>query len=186
MSDNLINVSKSRIAKSFVVVPSSVKIEVANDLLKFYNSANSLYLKLHKGVDFSHIDGKLFFVEKSSENVKFAGTLRAVSANFIKGLTEGFSKTLKLVGVGFKASVSGNKINMNLGYSHPVEFELPNGVSAVSESATVLKVSSHDPVLLGDVVAKMCRLRKRDSYKGKGVINTNAQYVVALKEGKKK
>lgn len=180
------NVSKSRVAKKPVDFPSSLKMSIKDKVLTISNSEKSLSVKIPSGVNVVNDDGKIFVSESMRQFSKFAGMMRSVVRNFVEGLTSGFTKNVKLVGVGFKASVVNQKININLGYSHPIEFELPEGVTAVSSSATNLQISSHDKVLLGNAVAKMRKLRKRDAYKGKGVIDQNAQYQIPLKEGKKK
>lgn len=180
------NVSKSRVAKKPVDFPASLKMDIKDKVLTISNSEKSLSVNIPSGVNVVNDNGKIFVSESMRQFSKFAGTIRSVVRNFVEGLTSGFTKNVKLVGVGFKASVANQKININLGYSHPIEFELPEGVTAVSSSATNLQISSHDKVLLGDTVAKMTRLRKRDAYKGKGVIDQNAQYKIPLKEGKKK
>lgn len=184
MSDNLIKVSKSRVAKKGVEVPSAIAMIFTDGLATFSNASESLSIKVPFGVDLVNESGKLFVVERSKNYLRFAGTIRSVIAHFVEGLTKGFSKNLKLVGVGYKASVSLDTITMNLGYSHPVVFNLPRGVSAIASSPTELKISSHNLVLLGDTVAKITRLRKKDSYKGKGIRDISVP--VILKEGKKK
>ena len=113
-----------------------------------------------------------------------SGTTRALLNNYVVGLDKGFVKAMKLVGVGYRAAVKGNVLNLVLGYSHPIDFELPKGVTAEVPSQTEVVLKSFDKALLGQVAAKVRAFRAPEPYKGKGV--RYADEVIHIKEAKKK
>ena len=111
------------------------------------------------------------------------GLTRTLINNMVSGVTKGFERVLEINGVGYKAEVKGNILVLNMGYSHPVNFELPNGVSAAVEKATTIKLSSIDKELVGQVAANVRAVRKPEPYKGKGI--KYAEETILRKEGKK-
>ena len=123
-------------------------------------------------------------VKESKEAWMHTGTTRALLNNMVKGVSEGFERRLQLIGVGYKAAVAGNKVNLNLGYSHPIEYVLPEGVTAETPTATEIVLKSNDKQKLGQAAANIRGYRPPEPYKGKGVRYSD-EYV-ARKEAKKK
>ncbi len=145
-----------------------------------------------EGITFKQDDGTLTAERKSDEKSAIHGLARALANNAVIGVTEGFSKQMDVVGVGFKADIQGRKLVFALGYSHPVVYELPEGIEASSERLptkstiqqyqTTLTLKGLDKQLLGQVAAELARLRKPDAYKGKGIRYSDRYY--RLKQGK--
>jgi large subunit ribosomal protein L6 len=128
-----------------------------------------------------------FFPEREDSSLLALWGLSArLAANMVQGVTDGFTERLSIVGVGFNASVSGNILSMSLGYSHKIKFLIPPGIAMTCETPTKLSVSGIDKQLVGQVVARICRMRKFDPYKGKGVFPERLASSMRRKEGKKK
>lgn len=176
--------SKSRVAKVPLDI-SAVKVSFLSlDVIEISGAKGVLSFKMPRGVRLYNIDSAIHVAEEDLSFLAIAGTVRSILASMIKGVTVGFTKVLKLSGVGFKASVEGNKIIMSLGYSHPVIFDLPDVISATLISPTSFSLHSCNAVLLGDIVYKIKMLRKLNLYKGRGIYEEG--YSFALKEVKKK
>ena len=178
----------SRVAKKEITIPSSVNFECANGVIKVSNGNKSLSQPLHPSVQMEKSDTGVSFspIVHSGEREcwAMAGTTRALVANMVKGVTEGFTIGLQLVGVGYRAKLEGRKVVFTLGKSHPDVFQLPDGVDVQIEKDVNMSLSSIDKQLLGQVAANMVALRKPDAYKGKGV--RRAGVTLKLKEVKKK
>jgi large subunit ribosomal protein L6 len=155
----MLNIKKGSIEKSYVV-PSRLKVEISNE-----------------GIALTPRD------DAQLTNTLWGTSQRNIS-NIVKGLAEGFKVVLELVGVGYKAAVQGKKLILQLGYSHDIEHEIPEGISIVCASPTSISVSGNCKKQVGDVVAQLRKYRKPEPYKGKGVIRTGE--FVYRKEGKKK
>ncbi len=164
----------SRIGKLPIELPDGVKAEIAGHLVKVQGPKGSLERTVREEVTVVLEDGKLVLTRKddTKESRAFHGMERALVNNMVTGVSQGFEKILELIGVGYRADVKGNVINLGLGYSHDIDFPVPEGVTAslLKEGRDVaLKLESIDRQLLGQVAAKIRGLRKPEPYKGKGV-----------------
>ncbi|HYE66755.1 MAG TPA: 50S ribosomal protein L6 [Pyrinomonadaceae bacterium] len=182
----------SRIGKKAITVPKGVTVTIHDNELEVKGPKGVLRSPIPEGITFS-LEGDQLQAERSSDELAARhGLARALANNAIVGVTEGFSKQLDVVGVGYKADVQGKRIVFSLGYSHPIEFPLPEGVEAKAERLpaktsiqqyqTTLTLSGIDKQKLGQVAADMHKLRKPDAYKGKGVRYAGEQ--LKLKPGK--
>jgi len=182
----------SRIGKKPITIPKGVTVDIKEGELEVKGAKGLLRTPIPRGVTFK-IDGESLIAERSSDDqAALHGLARALANNAIQGVTAGFSKQMDVVGVGYKADVQGKKIVFSLGYSHPIDFPLPEGIEAKAERLTTkgniqqyqttLTVSGIDKQKLGQVCAEMHKLRKPDAYKGKGV--RYADVPLKLKPGK--
>ncbi|MGN0902745.1 MAG: 50S ribosomal protein L6 [Succinivibrio sp.] len=176
----------SRIAKEPVVVPQGVEVTLDGQNVTIKSKKGQMSLNVHPLVTVTFEDGKLKVAQAadSSESNMQSGTTRALLNNMVVGLDKGFERALKLVGVGYRAAVKGKVLNLVLGYSHPIDFELPEGVTAETPSQTDIILKSFDKALLGQVAAKVRAFRAPEPYKGKGV--RYADEIIHIKEAKKK
>lgn len=176
----------SRVGKKPVVLPKGVEVRIDQDLVEVKGAKGTLSLKLHPSVGAKIEDGELRVAPHvaSGEAWAMCGTMRSLVNNMVSGVSEGFQKKLIINGVGYRAQVQGDKLTLNLGFSNPVEFKVPQGVSVEAPSATELVVKGIDKQQVGEVAAKIRAFRPPEPYKGKGVRYENEQ--VLLKEGKKK
>jgi large subunit ribosomal protein L6 len=182
----------SRIGKKPISIPKGVTVTIKDRELEFKGTKGVLKTPIPEGITFKQEDESLVAERASNEQSALHGLARALANNAIKGVTEGFSTQMDIVGVGYKADVQGKKIVFSLGYSHPIEFPLPEGIEAKAERLTTkgniqqyqttLTVSGIDKQKLGQVCAEMHKLRKPDAYKGKGV--RYADVPIKLKPGK--
>jgi large subunit ribosomal protein L6 len=176
----------SRIANYPVVVPDKVEVTVGADEISVKGPLGTLTRKVSQRVKIERIEDRLEFKmnENSRQANALSGTTRALVANMVTGVTKGFEKKLTLVGVGYRAQAQGDKLNLTLGYSHPVVHELPQGIKAETPTQTEIVIKGTDKQLVGQVAAEVRRYRSPEPYKGKGVRYTGEQIV--LKETKKK
>lgn len=176
----------SRVANSPVSLPSGVNVTAAGQNITVKGGKGTLSLDVHQSVEVSQNDNVLSVSAKnaSKQANALAGTTRALLNNMVVGVSEGFTKKLELVGVGYRAKASGKTLNLTLGFSHPVDYELPEGVKAETPSQTEVVLSSADKQLLGQVAAEIRAYRPPEPYKGKGV--RFADEHVRRKEAKKK
>jgi large subunit ribosomal protein L6 len=182
----------SRIGKKPISIPKGVTVTIKDRELEVKGTKGVLKTPIPEGISFKQQDETLVAERSSAEQAALHGLARALANNAIKGVTEGFSQQMDIVGVGYKADVQGKKIVFSLGYSHPIEFPLPEGIDAKAERLTTkgsiqqyqttLTVSGIDKQKLGQVCAEMHKLRKPDAYKGKGV--RYADVPIKLKPGK--
>ena len=182
----------SRIGKKPITIPKGVTVTIKDRELEVKGTKGVLKTPIPAGIAFKQEDEALVAERSSDEDAALHGLARALANNAIKGVTEGFSQQMDIVGVGYKADVQGKKIVFSLGYSHPIEFALPEGIEAKAERLTTkgniqqyqttLTVSGIDKQKLGQVCAEMHKLRKPDAYKGKGV--RYADVPLKLKPGK--
>lgn len=173
----------SRVANNPVQLPSGVEIKVDGQDLSVKGSKGTLAMSVAEGVQVSQDDNALTIAY--DENAKaIAGTTRALVANMVKGVSEGWEKKLVLNGVGYRANVSGKTVNLTVGLSHPVAYELPEGVSAETPSQTEIVVTGIDKQVVGQVAANIRGFRPPEPYKGKGI--RYADEYVRRKEAKKK
>src|SRR5438046_3012811 len=182
----------SRIGKKPISIPKGVTVNIQADQLEVKGTKGVLKTPIPEGITFK-LEGEALIAERSSnEQAALHGLARALANNAIQGVTVGFSKQMDVVGVGYKADVQGKRIVFSLGYSHPIEFPLPEGIEAKAERLTTkgsiqqyqttLTISGIDKQKLGQVCAEMHKLRKPDAYKGKGV--SSADVPIKLKPGK--
>ena len=160
----------SRIGKNPVEIPADVKVTADGNVITFAKGNKSLALDTKGNVEFSIEGNTLTFknLSDSREHRAFWGTYRAISANMIEGLTKGFQKQLEINGVGYRAAVKGKVLNLQLGFSHDINYDLPDGIEASVEK-NVITLKSHDKQLLGQVAAEIRSFRPPEPYKGKGV-----------------
>ena len=176
----------SRVAKSPVAIPAGVEIKRDGKKILVKGSKGQLELDIHANVDVSQKENVLTFEPKdgAKHSRALAGTFRALVNNMVTGVTSGFEKRLQLVGVGYRAQAKGNSLTLNLGFSHPVVYSLPKGVSAETPSQTEILVKGIDKQLVGQVAAEIREFRRPEPYKGKGVRYADER--VRRKEAKKK
>ena len=175
----------SRVAKNPVKLPQGVEIKLDGQDISVKGAKGSMDLVLHSTVEVVEKDGMLHFADREgSVNMAMAGTTRALVQNMVTGVTDGFERKLQLVGVGYKAQAKGQVLNLALGYSHPIDYQLPEGVSAETPSQTDIIIKGIDKQLVGQVAAEIRDFRRPEPYKGKGV--RYADEVVRRKEAKKK
>ncbi len=176
----------SRIAKAPVELPKGVEFSQAGNTVTLKGGKGSLSLELNNEVELVHEDNALQVSPRSGSrfSTAIAGTMRALLANMAHGVSEGFERKLELVGVGYRAQAQGNKLNLTLGFSHPVVYEVPEGISVVTPSQTEIVVSGADKQKVGQVAAEIRRYRPPEPYKGKGVRYADER--VVMKEAKKK
>lgn len=182
----------SRIGRKPITIPKGVTVAIKDRELEVKGAKGVLKTPIPEGVTFKLEGDELVAERASNEQTALHGLARALANNAIQGVVRGFSKQMDVVGVGYKADVQGRKIVFALGYSHPIEFPLPEGIEAKAERLptkgsiqqyqTTLTVSGIDKQKLGQVCAEMHKLRKPDAYKGKGV--RYADVPIKLKPGK--
>jgi large subunit ribosomal protein L6 len=176
----------SRIAKQPVEVPNGVELNITGRELSAKGPKGYLSVTLHDSVDVKNENNVLTFSPKDDKKSSMAltGTLRSVVNSIVTGVTEGFEKKLVLVGVGYRAQVQGKKLSLSLGFSHPVEYAVPEGIEIESVSPTELTVRGCSKQQVGQVSAEIRAFRPPEPYKGKGVKYADEQ--VIRKEAKKK
>ena len=176
----------SRVAKNPIPVPTGVEVNLAAGKISVKGPMGSLTQPLTANISVEHAEGQLMISAKdeSREAHAMSGTARALLANMVLGVTKGFEKKLNLVGVGYRAQAQGNKLNLSLGFSHPVEHIMPEGIKVETPTQTEILIKGVDKQLVGQVAADVRAYRKPEPYKGKGV--RYADEVVVLKETKKK
>lgn len=176
----------SRIANSPIELPKGVEISISEKNLNIKGSKGNLSLVVHDLVNVEQEEQELRFsaANKSKKSGALAGTFRALVSNMVTGVSEGFTKELQLIGVGYRAQGQGKKLNLSLGFSHPVEYAVPEGIEIETPSQTQVIIKGIDKQLVGQVAAEIRDFRPPEPYKGKGV-----RYVdeyVKRKEAKKK
>ena len=178
----------SKIGKINIAIPEKVKVALAGNILNIEGPLGKKSLDIDLDIFNLDIkDGKEISIKpkKIDQNTKrLWGMNRSLINNAVIGSSKGYEKTLELIGVGYRASLKGKQLNLQLGYSHDINFEIPEGIKITVEKQTILKITGADKQLVGVVVSKIKTLRKIEPYKGKG-IRVKGQYVLK-KEGKKK
>ena len=178
----------SKIGKINISIPEKVKVALAGNSLNIEGPMGKKSLNIDLEIFNLDIkDGKEISIKpkKVDQNSKrLWGMNRSLINNAVIGSSKGYEKILELIGVGYRASIKGNQLNLQLGYSHDINFDIPEGIKVLVEKQTTLKISGHDKQLVGSIVSKLKTLRKIEPYKGKG-IREKGQYVLK-KEGKKK
>jgi len=175
----------SRVANRIINLPTGVTVSVTPSAVTVKGSRGSLSLSLGEGVSVVQQDKSLSVKYQGDDAVRMrAGATRAHLANMVQGVTKGYERKLELVGVGFRAQVTGKTLNLTLGFSHPVNFPVPEGITIETPSQTEILVKGSDRQRVGQTAAEIRDIRPPEPYKGKGVRYVDEQIV--LKEGKKK
>jgi large subunit ribosomal protein L6 len=182
----------SRVGKKAIPIPSGVTVKINESDIEVKGPKGVLNTPIPSGISFRQEEGLLVAERENDDKAAFHGLARALANNAVVGVTEGFKKEMDIVGVGYKADVQGKKIVFALGYSHPIEYPLPDGIEAKTERVntkttinqyqTTITLTGIDKQKLGQVAAELNRLRKPDAYKGKGVRYADKFY--RLKPGK--
>lgn len=160
----------SRIGKKPVKIPAGVEVSVNGDLVEFIKGSVQKVLDTKGNVDVKVQDGELVFISKGADRQSsaFWGTYRALGQNVITGLTEGFKKQLEINGVGYRAAVNGNVLELQLGFSHPINYEFPKDIQ-ISVEKNVVTIQGDDKQVVGQIAAEIRSFRAPEPYKGKGV-----------------
>lgn len=176
----------SRIAKKPVELISGAEIKISGQSVTAKGKVGSLSLEVHETVNVKEEDGNLIFApnDDSKASMAMAGTMRSLVNNMVIGVSEGFSKQLQLVGVGYRAQMQGNVLDLSLGFSHPVKYAIPEGITVETPSQTEINVKGADKQKVGQVCAEIRSYRPPEPYKGKGVRYSDER--VIRKEAKKK
>jgi large subunit ribosomal protein L6 len=176
----------SRVGKMPITVPKGVDVSVTADKISVKGSLGTLVRPVNELVTIKNEDGKLSFVP-ANESVAadaMSGTMRALVANMVNGVSKGFEKKLTLVGVGFRAAATGSKLNLQIGFSHPVAKDMPAGIKVECPTQTEILIKGADRQVVGQIAAEVRAIRPPEPYKGKGI--RYADEKVSLKETKKK
>ena len=176
----------SRIAKAPVELPSGVEFSQSGNVVTMKGSNGTLSLELNSEVELTQEENSLTVKPRSGSrfSTAVAGTMRSLLANMAQGVSKGFERKLELVGVGYRAQAQGNKLNLTLGFSHPIVHDVPEGVSVETPSQTEIIVKGADKQKVGQVAAEIRGYRPPEPYKGKGVRYSDER--VVIKEAKKK
>ncbi|MFL9582933.1 50S ribosomal protein L6 [Stenotrophomonas sp. AB1(2024)] len=173
----------SRVAKKPVNLPKGVELNIQPESVSVKGPKGTLTLPKVAGVEISVNDGVATLAASNDDLVALTGTVRAILANMVKGVTDGFERKLELVGVGYRAAMQGKDLSLSLGFSHPVVYVAPEGITLSTPTQTEILVQGTDKQLVGEVAAKIRAYRKPEPYKGKGV--KYAGEVIIRKEAKK-
>jgi large subunit ribosomal protein L6 len=176
----------SRVGKMPVSVPAGVDVAIKQDQINVKGALGALALAQNALVTITQDAGKLSFVpaNESREANAMSGTMRQLVNNMVVGVTKGFEKKLSLVGVGYKAAATGTKLNLTVGYSHPVDFVMPAGITVATPTPTEIVIKGSDRQRVGQIAAEVRAVRPPEPYKGKGI--RYADEKITIKETKKK
>ncbi len=175
----------SRIGKQPIEIPAGVKVQVEDGLVRAEGPKGRLAQRMPSGVQARLEQNRLVVTRSADHRTARAlhGLTRALLANMVRGVKEGFERKLEIVGIGYRAQLQGKNIQLSLGYSHPVVFPLPEGITAEIDKQTLITLRGADKALLGQTAANLRALRKPDPYKGKGV--KYVEETIRRKVGKK-
>ncbi|WP_119719440.1 50S ribosomal protein L6 [Cognatilysobacter tabacisoli] len=173
----------SRVAKKPVALPKGVELNIQPDSVSAKGPKGTLSVPKPAAIDLKVEDGQATFTTGDAALIPLTGTLRAILANMVKGVSDGFERKLELVGVGYRAAMQGKDLSLSLGFSHPVVFNTPEGITIATPTQTEILVSGADKQRVGEVAAKIRGFRPPEPYKGKGV--KYAGEVIIRKEAKK-
>ena len=176
----------SRVGKMPITVPKGVEVSITADQISVKGANGTLVRPLHALVSVTNVAGSLSFApaNESTAADAMSGTLRALVANMVSGVSKGFEKKLSLVGVGFRAQATGQKLNLQIGFSHPVVKDMPEGIKVATPTQTEILITGADRQRVGQVAAEVRAFRPPEPYKGKGIRYAGER--VVLKETKKK
>ncbi|MBB5209737.1 50S ribosomal protein L6 [Chiayiivirga flava] len=173
----------SRVAKKVINLPKGVEVNVSAEQLSVKGPKGTLNLVKPQGVDVKIENGQATMVAANADDIALAGTIRAILANMVAGVTDGFTRKLELVGVGYRAAMQGKDLNLSLGFSHPVLFPAPEGITIETPTQTEILIKGSDKQRVGEVAAKIRSFRPPEPYKGKGVRYAGEKII--MKEAKK-
>jgi len=173
----------SRIAKKPVALPKGVELNTQSDSISVKGPKGTLTVAKPAGIEVRIEDGNALLSANDPSQIALTGTLRAIVANMVHGVSQGFERKLDLVGVGYRAAAQGKDLNLSLGYSHPVVYSAPEGITITAPTQTEILVAGADKQLVGEVAAKIRGFRPPEPYKGKGVKYSDE--VIIRKEAKK-
>jgi large subunit ribosomal protein L6 len=159
----------SRIGNKIIEVPAGVTVDPKETAVLVKGPKGSLRVELPKGIRFEKKDGRLLAHRESDEQAALHGLARSLVANAVRGVSQGFEKHLDIVGIGYRAEVKGKSVSFALGYSHPIEFPIPDGLTITVDKQTHIVVQGSDRRLVGQVAAEIRSLRPPDPYKNKGI-----------------
>lgn len=176
----------SRVGSNPVEIPEGASVQITGQMISAKGKLGEMSVSIPTDIEITQEDGAIVFKPRSNnKRTRMAwGTSRALVSNLVTGVTEGFMKRLEITGVGYRAAVQGKDLNLQLGYSHDVNFPIPDGIDIKCESPTSIVISGSDKQAVGQVAAKIRGFRKPEPYKGKGVRYHDEQ--ILRKEGKKK
>ncbi|MGJ7534833.1 MULTISPECIES: 50S ribosomal protein L6 [Variovorax] len=176
----------SRVGKMPITIPAGVDVSIKEDQISVKGTGGTLSLARNALVKVASNDGKLSFepANESREANAMSGTIRQLVNNMVVGVTKGFEKKLNLVGVGYKAAASNNKLNLQVGYSHPVNIDMPQGITVATATPTEIVIKGADRQRVGQIAAEIRAVRPPEPYKGKGIRYSDEKIVI--KETKKK
>jgi large subunit ribosomal protein L6 len=176
----------SRVGKMPLPLPKGVDVAVTADQVSVKGSLGTLVRPFNSLVSIKNVDGKLMFApaNESVEADAMSGTMRALVSNMVNGVSKGFEKKLSLVGVGFRAAAAGSKLNLQIGFSHPVAKDMPDGVKVACPTQTEIVITGSDRQVVGQIAAEVRAIRPPEPYKGKGIRYVGEK--VVIKETKKK
>ena len=173
----------SRVAKKPIAIAKGVEIKVADGKINVKGPNGSLSIAKPEAIELNIENGEALLTTENADSIALTGTIRAIVANMVTGVSEGFTRKLELVGVGYRAAVQGKDLNLSLGYSHPVVFVAPEGITITTPTQTEILISGADKQLIGEVAAKIRAYRKPEPYKGKGIRYAGEKII--MKEAKK-
>lgn len=173
----------SRVAKKPIAVANGVEIKIADGQITVKGPKGTLSIAKPSNVEVNIENGQALLTSANDDSIALTGTIRAILSNMVTGVSEGFTRKLELVGVGYRAAVDGNNLNLSLGFSHPVVFTAPAGVTITTPTQTEILISGADKQLIGEVAAKIRAYRKPEPYKGKGIRYAGEK--INMKEAKK-
>ena len=176
----------SRVGKMPITIPAGVDVSIKEDQISVKGTGGTLNLARNALVKIVSNDGKLNFepANESREANAMSGTIRQLVNNMVVGVTKGFEKKLNLVGVGYKAAASNNKLNLQVGYSHPVNIDMPQGITVATATPTEIVIKGADRQRVGQIAAEIRAVRPPEPYKGKGIRYSDEK--ITIKETKKK
>ncbi|MFI4952648.1 MAG: 50S ribosomal protein L6 [Burkholderiales bacterium] len=173
----------SRVAKKPIALPKGVECQIKPEAITVKGPKGTLAMRAPSGVDVAMDGGEIKLSAKNPDDMKMAGTARALISNMVKGVSEGYQRKLELVGVGYRAALAGKDLNLTLGFSHPVTFKTPEGITIEVPAQTEILIKGADKQRVGEVAAKIRSFRPPEPYKGKGVRYSGEK--ITLKEAKK-
>ncbi len=176
----------SKIAKTPIIIPLNVEVKIKSQKISICNKHHKLTYVIHKDVCVQYNNEKLNFYPYKDTTISWAitGTIRALINNMIIGISNGFTKTLNIIGIGYRVSVTNNIVNLWLGFSHTIEYKLPKGILANCPNPNEIIIKGINKQLVGQVAADLRNFRKPDPYKGKGICYSDE--IIKLKESRKK
>ena len=174
----------SRIGKQPIKIPKEAEVKIGDSSIEIKGPKGSLNQEIVQGIKVEENNGNIIVIRNSDQKEvrSLHGLIRSLIANMIKGVTEGYQKNLSIEGVGYKAALEGKTLILNIGYSHPIRYSIPNGIDISIEKQTALTIKGISKQLVGQVAAEIRNYKKPDIYKGKGIRYTG-EYI-KLKEGK--